>query len=521
MPIQIITIDNIFGGRQESEYFGGSGQFLESIAIDPDMPKDDSSVKPSGLIRPTAMAKFSASEITGVPLWMISNPKDTNTYVYANDGKVHVINSSLTMGTALNGGATITAGAGNGLEYYNNYLYITVGDDVARYGPLDGSPALDDDWWTTVVGLTALTDTTYPSINGVEMPNHAMHRHTDNKLYFLNVVGNQGFVHIIKTSKTTAEGDTDDGSVFAASDGALDYFFGLYPTAIETYNDGLAIAVIEGVNTSIRQKNAKLSFWDTTSDSFDKITDVEFPDPLITAVKNVNGVLWVFSGSASKGCRVSKFIGGYTLQEVTYLPDVYPPLPGAVDHFLNRVVFGTNTTTPEVSASVFAIGAKELNLTMGVHNIARSIQAGANPWVTCLKFIDQSDGAKILPVIGVDNDTGKGLEKISTNYGDANVWQSSLFRIGRKFNITKIKMPLAQAVAANMTLVVKAVTGDGATIMTLGTINITNYPNSETEIDFYPKGEFRNNFYLQLEWSGSALLTVGLPITIELNINEN
>src|SRR5574343_376407 len=90
---QIFTINTILPGWAASEYFEVQGQFLTSLGVDPEMPKDDSTNIPSGLLRPTSMAKFSASAMTGVPVWMDTTNKDLLTYVYANDGKVHTVSN--------------------------------------------------------------------------------------------------------------------------------------------------------------------------------------------------------------------------------------------------------------------------------------------------------------------------------------------------------------------------------------------------------------------------------------------
>lgn len=107
-----------------------------------------------------------------------------------------------------------------------------------------------------------------------------------------------------------------------------------------------------------------------------------------------------------------------------------------------------------------------------------------------------------------------GIDKLSETYGDHSVWSSELFRIGESFQIDKIAIPLLQAVAANMTIIVKVISNDGDDTQTVATINNTNYPSSEKFIKIRPKGKFKNNFYLQLNFEGSVLLTVGLPIRI-------
>lgn len=508
MAKEVIQIGSILGGISPSLYFADPSQYSSSIGIDPDFPVTDTDIRTSALIRPTAMAKFSGSTVTGVPLWIVPNPKDAITYVHASDGKVHTVTSGLAMGADL---TSPTSSSGNGSAYYDNYIYFRKNTDVARYGPLNGSPSMTQDYWVTTLGKTALTNTTYPALRGVTMPNGKMHRHTDNKLYFIDVVDNKGVLHYIKTTKTTVEGDTDDGSAY----NALDFPYGYYPTDIETYGTDLAVALIEGTNTTIKQKRAKVSFWDTTSSSFNKITDVEFPDPIITALKNVNGILYVFSGNASGGYRVSRFMGGYTFQEVYYSEEGVPPLPGAVDHEMNRIIYGNYTSYPESSASVFAIGSKNAELGGGVHNVLKSTSSGSNGLVTAVKYLEQANNSRLRPIIGWTDGSGKGLDSISTTYG-TNVWRSQVFRVGVPFIVKEVYIPLAQAVAANMTLIPKIFVDEESSSTALKTINNTNFADSERNVAFKQDVYGKHNFFLELRWTGTALLTVSLPITIIL-----
>jgi len=465
------------------------------------------------------MAKFSGTAITGAPLWMIPNPKNTDMYVYTYDGKVHVVNSSLAMGTALNGGAAMTNASGNGGEYYDNKIILPKEADVAVYQIWNTT--LVQNYWTGTLGLTALSNTTYPSINGVEIPNHMAYRHTDNKCYFCDVADNRGILSYIKTKKTTAEGDTDDSSVY----NALDFPYGWYPTCITSFGKYLLIALIEGISTAVKQKPAKLALWNTYGSSFEDVTPDNFADPLITAVKNVNGTVYVFSGSAAGGCSVWRFLSVNMLDAVAYLPDAYPPFQGAVDHLMTRTVFGTKTEVPSEIGVVYALGSiyPSLAQSTGLHGIIRANDDGAaNPHVTALKYFQQN-ASKPQPITGWKTDTPTyGLDKLSTTY-QTSILVDEVQRIGRKFTITRVQIPFIQAIAANMVLTVKIYFDGGSSNTTIATINNTNYSDSERNIvirhDIDIEG--RNDFYLQLEWSGSALLTVEVPITISVKILED
>lgn len=509
-----VKIDSILGGHAPSQLFSAPSQFDTSIGIDPDMPITDSGVRTSGLIRPTAMAKFSGANITGFPLWFLTNPKNALIYAYMSDGKVTSYTVSLTTETLV---GTPTSGAGNGAEYYDNYLYFATPTNISRYGPLNGSPSLTNSFWTSTLSKTALVNTTYSGINSVIIPNHPMHYHPPtHTLYFGDVVNGKGTIHSIKTTKTSVEGDTDNGSTYAVLTTTP---WGYLPTCIESYQDNLAIGCNQGTDITILQKKAVILFWDTVATAPTKTIAVELPDPFVTAMKNVDGILYVFLGNGQAGCHVVKFAGGYSFQEVGFWEESYPPLQGAVDHWMNRIIFGGMTSYPETSASVFAIGSKNAILSVNnpIFNILKTSSSGTNPYVTAVKYVLQGSNKIRTPIVGWKDDSTQGIDKISTTYG-VSVWRSETFRIGRQFQIKNIRIPLALAVAANMTLVPKIFLDEQTSSVTLQTINSTNYPNAEKNIVQTLKGTFaaagNHNFQLELRWSGTALLPVSLPITI-------
>lgn len=520
-----IRIETILGGMAQTSHFSGSGQFRASLGIDPAQPIDDSdtvySTVASGLIRPTASEKFSSTTIAAAPLWIKTNPKDANVYVYDARGSAYTIDATLTTVTALSDAGHLTSSLGNGAEYYDNYMYFAKNTDIARYGPLNGTASFNGTYWTSTLGKTALVNTTYPTTfkNNIAIPNHCMCRHSDGILYFGDVVGNQGYLHTISTTKTTVEGDTNNSSTYQK----VAFGYGLWPTAIESYNSDIATALFEGSNTGLRQKHAKIAFWDTTSTNFNKITWVEFPDAIITAMKNVNGVLYVVSGNyKTRGFRVTRFLGGYSFEEVYYSETGEPCLQGAIDALLNRVVFGSHTTVPESGGCVYGVGLQKSSLGTGLFNVMRATGVTGSTNVTAVCFADASSLGFYTPIIGwTEAGDGTsfgshGLDKQGTSYSAAPpVFWSSLQRIGQRFKITKIHYPLAQVLAANMTLIPKLYFDDGQTSKTLTTINSTNYPSKTHVIQNIEGATGENNFWLELRWSGSALLTVGLPIIIE------
>ena len=529
-----ITTESILGGHSPTTHFASKGQFRSSLGIDPAQPIDDAdsvySTIASGLIRPVASQKFSGTTINSAPLWLVANPKDANVYVYDARSSAYTIDATFTTVTALNDAGALS-GLGNGAEYYDNYIYFATSTDITRYGPLNGTPAFIPAYWTGTLSKTALVATTYPTTfkNNLRLPNHILKRHSDGKLYIADVVGNIGQLHYIATTKTTVEGDTNNSSTYGALTSLGGY--GLWPTAMESYGTDLAVALYEGNASNLRQSRAKIAFWDTTSTTYNKIVWVEFPDQVITAMKNVNGVLFVVSGNFnSRGFRVSKFVGGYSFQEVWYSEVGEPCLPGAIDGILNRALIGSHTNVPESDGCVWSSGLEKGSLGSGFFNIMRSTGGTSSTSVTSVLVADNDELGFVVPIIGWtqagEGSTGisHGLDKQLTTYNNApSVWWDQVYRIGQPFKLTKIRLLLAQAIGANMTIIPKIYTDDGAgTTYTLTTINNTNYPNGEVNIPLLLQNVTgKHNFWLELRWTGSALCTVNLPIKYDFEILDD
>lgn len=518
-----IVIGSIFGGIATTQYAAAEGQYLQGVAIDPDFPISDSSgdFRVSGALRPVAYEKFSGANVDDVPYWITTNPKNTVVYVLTKAGDFISYTSALGSETVIATAATCT---GNGMAYYNNYVYVFRNGDVDRYGPLNNSPAYDDAVWTaaTLGTQTALTNTTYPSHRGTgTLPNHAAHVHGDGALYFGDFINGQGIIHKIKTTKTTNEGDTNSGSAY----NVLDLPFGYMPVDIESYGTDLVIAAIQTNDSTVKQGGAALFFWDTLADSFYRQVDVT--DTVITALKMNNGLLYVWSGALNNfGYRLSVYAGGQTLQSIAVVSDGVPPLAGAVDAIGDRVYFGTvqrvQTTTagsPTYYATVMAYGSQDPRIPKGLHSIAKSTATASSTdgLVTAISTGLQSQLGKTKLLIGWRDGSGYGIDKISTTYGTS-VWVSPMVNLGTPFVIKRISFALGAAVAANMTITPKVFVDDFSASPTvdLDVVNSTNFANSERFISYNVKINGTHNFAIELTWTGTALLPVLLPIIIEV-----
>ena len=122
-------------------------------------------------------------------------------------------------------------------------------------------------------------------------------------------------------------------------------------------------------------------------------------------------------------------------------------------------------------------------------------------------------------VFGGRNSSAYRIEKITTSYSFA-VWRSEKYLIGVPFDVMRISFSVYPALAANMTII-PVLHFDNATSSSTGTtINSTNY-SGKTHIElrtanFSQAVRGKNDFFLELQFSGSALAVVGLPISIDL-----
>lgn len=541
-----IRIDSILGGHAPMRYFAGKDQFLTSLGIDPSLPAELPTFATygglsSGLLRPTPMTWTSIpSTIPHVPLWIRANPKDLNLYVYDFSGSVTAITS---YGQAsISDAGAMSSSSGNGAEYYDNYMYFAKNTDIARYGPLDGVPKFDPTYWTVTLSKAALTNTTYPRnwylrfahLNDIYYPNHVMHRHSDGKLYIADVVGNQGTIHFISTTKVTVEGDTDNGSTA----NKLQFGYGLWPTAMESYGQQMVIALFEskalsnGTNMPIAGARAKVAFWDTTSQNFNNITWVEYPDSFISAIKNVDGILYFISGNADTfGFRVMRYVGGNTFEEVVAFSDQPTPFAGAVDGQSNQLLFGSFTNHPEAGGVVYSLGLPN-KISKGVFAIMRTDSADASVTAVSLDMLQYYSGVRPIAV-GYSNGIGGAgsltNNQVSYRYFTADVtfdnapevWWSQIYKIGEPFSVKKIQLNIASqsGISTNQLCTPKLYFDDGKTTLTLPAISTANYPVGTKAISIrVPNGVGQSNFWLELRWTGSKSLTFGFPILIDVEV---
>lgn len=534
MALQRLTTRSILGGWSPTKYFGKEDQFLASIGIDPDHPLTTGAgdVRTGGGITPVPITEASDTDLSGAPMWIMTPPELENVYVYADDGEFLSWDSALSSGSETVIG-TPTSGAGNGAAYYNNYIYLSTPTDISRYGPLDNTPVIANTWWTVTAGQTALKNNaaSYPAINAdVNYPNHAMHVHTDNKLYFCDydntattvATAGKGMIHYVKTiSDGTDEGLSDDSSTY----NALDIPYGFRPMDIESYGDDIVVAATQQKGNTLRQGPSALFFWDKKSQTFYR--QVPLQETLVSALLNKNGELYAFAGSSSNiGMSMHKYLGGFSFEQMVFQEEGYAPPAGAVDHYGNRIVWGGRTTYPDNSASIFSMGSKNQKLPKrAIHNIAKSGVGGTDPFITAVKYAQQKSASTPRVVMGSRDDADTRLEILGGSSIDGE-WRSKIFPVGKKFTVEEVRIPLAQALTTGVAIIPKLHVDNGSAVITLPTINHANYPSAvkveykkEKLRELQAGGEF--DMFLELEMGGSVVDSVIFPIEILINTLED
>jgi hypothetical protein len=522
-----IRIESILGGQSDWTHFGGSDQFDRSWGINPYLPATDTSnsilaQKQSGLLRPVPSRAVETTLSMGGPKWAI--PVETGAtqqiYLYDAAGSVYTYaNPALSGLSDLNDGGS---SHGNGAAYYNNYIYFARDTTIARLGPLGGgSQAFVDDYWVTTLGKTALENNTFYLSS---QPNHFLHRHSNGRLYIADVLDGQGVLHYIQTKKTTYEGDTDDGSTYDA----LGVGFKLYPSAIESYGENLVLCLTESQAYYQSNIKAKVAFWDTTSERVNLITTDEFPDAHITAVKNVNGVLYFFSTTAYQdGFKISVYTGGTSFRVIKNFPQGNSPLPGSVKSVGSMLYFGSETTNgEEILKTVFSMDTN----TEVIHSIF-PLEFGASS-VGAIAFDNAPGSGLSLDRPGIVAGAGASVfAEFPDTYGPfqnshGQFIASQIYKIGTPFKITKITFPVIPAVSSvsssvhRITPKIYTDSGIGRTYTPSNTnglkeIQAGTFPG-KNHIVLRPENLTGNHdFQLELEWGGSSLISVALPIIIE------
>lgn len=518
MPKHQIQINSILGGISPTLTLGAEDQYYDAIGIDPEAIGSVGGItaKALGAVMPTFQSTILSNSTLGeAPMWVTGSLQSTGVFVYGSSGSVYALSAAF----ALDGDGSQwkpTNGAGNGSVAYGDYQYFATPTDIFRLGPLSSTAPVIQIFWTGSAGVAqaALTNTGYPIVNTFTYPNHVMHAHNDGSVYLTDYDSGVGK---IRSFSISSAGATSVGT-------ALELPPGLIPTDIKSYGTDLAIscspATAYGAGTIPKSANSALVLWDTVADSYYRVVTIN--EALATALVNKNGELHILAGNVDTDVKLLKYLGGESFRVLAVLNEGSPPPACAVDSIGDAVFFGGYVSQPITAGGVFSYGYRSGQLKPALHMPMRiSDTLNTLPIVTCLKSIRRS----AYPIYGwrTTETATFGLEQISSTGTQASRWRTKVYNIGKRFRITRIRIPMVVAVATGDSVSIRVLVDSGSVATTgLKTLNATNFPNSERICDFnFVAGVVGySNFYIQFTFEGTNRQGFSFPITIDYETDE-
>jgi len=240
-------VDKFVGGISDGSKVGIVGSFYSGRSID---YRSD----PDVLQTNYAATKNSGTIDTDLITWI--QPVNSDVYFLGNTGKFY----SKTGGTgtfSLVG--TVSLCAGNGMEFFNDYVYIAGGTKAARYGPISGTAALTDPYATFI---SVQSETWHPMANFINylcMGNGRYLSTFDGTIYTYNQLTLPPGYHIRSlcpiTGKFLAIGTYQGDSINAVGNSKIF----LWDGSATTYND--IIEINEGGINAMTFHQNNLYIW--------------------------------------------------------------------------------------------------------------------------------------------------------------------------------------------------------------------------------------------------------------------
>ena len=539
-----IRINGISNGQQVQDSVPIEGGYNFSRAVDPDVSANITTTVPlsTGYITPITYAQdtsFDALSPDSPLLDIIIPTRESVPNVYALDRDGNIFRSTISPSTLQFGTwsnpASFTVSANEfagGAVYYNDFLYLLgnqASNNVGRYGPLSGSASVNNTYWTSTLGLTALADPRLPQIDGeaqMEYPNHWGYVHVDNALYFADVVSDQGVVHKIQTDSS----GTDTGSAY----NVLDLPEGYRITCFTSWGNDLVIGAmrwndVTGSAPFANIPQPALFFWDTISDSFYNVVEIE-EWSVLTALINKGGAVYAFGGSAREGHAIGVYDGSQAVQQLAYLPYGPSPFAGAVAINGDRISWGSREQNTDNTAVVYSLGSKDPRIsTTSIQCTAKASLFNNEMSITALVYPFPNLGVNPEVVLGsYTSDTNAGnqaaIERRDDDGTQDSIMDFGLFEIGEPFRIDKIRIPLADEVASGVTITPSLLIDDRHDTYTLPVINNTNYASERNivykrpELSDLSSGEQaggQHDFLLRFSFGGTVPTSIKFPITIQ------
>lgn len=136
MAQKYFLVDKFHSGLSDGSKVGITGSFYSGRSLDyrtdPDVLKTN-----------YAATKMSGTVAVGLTTWI--TPVNNDVYFFGNTG---ILSYRLGGTGALTILGTVSSSQGQGMEFFNDYVYLGGSAKVARYGPISGTPSLTDPFAT-------------------------------------------------------------------------------------------------------------------------------------------------------------------------------------------------------------------------------------------------------------------------------------------------------------------------------------------------------------------------------------
>lgn len=156
-----------------------------------------------------------------------------------------------------------------------------------------------------------------------------------------------------------------------------------------------------------------------------------------------------------------------------------------------------------------------------------SLPSYASSLISVVSRVNQNAPLPQFVMGGRNASTYKLFKKTTTHA--FSLFRSPVYQIGSEFDVMDIRFAIMPTLTTSMEII-PVLYFDNESSNSIGTtINSTNYPSTGpgagklvilTPKEFSNTTHGRNNFFLELQFTGTALAVVELPITIEVEIIE-
>ena len=403
------------------------------------------------------LAKKSSSTVTNLVQWFRKNPL-VPTEIFALDLGGQVYTSTDSGDTWATIAGETAGGIGQGLEIWNDYLFVCRTSAIDVYGPLAGSRAWSNSW----AGLTISSDTLWHPM---------LVSDNDNKLY-----GGAG-KYIFSLEEAVGTFAPGNSASYTAVSQALDLPPNYRIKCLAELGNNLMIGTWMGTNI-YDFKIANVFSWDRSSTSFG--APLKINENGVNSMLNIGNALYIQAGIDGKlflsngvettliaqiPSSVANIEGGLYIEG----------LPGAIMNYKGRPFFGVSSGGS--GATIGGMGVWSLQRTSkgNVLNYEQQISTSSDGASSVLKIGALLPLTRDTMLVGWRDDSTYGIDKTTntsryTTY--SGYFDSPFYNVGTpliKRQFTQGEFQLANALTTNQGIKIKYRTDLSASFTTIGT----------------------------------------------------